>query len=88
MSPRRRWLDPTLPILKYVVGMEAHAAVAASLFVVGVTSVAAVIPHARGGRVVWRTGLVFGVASMLGAFIAGSFASSSRLACCSRCSPS
>ena len=64
----------TLPILKYVVGMEAHAAVAASLFVVGVTSVAAVIPHARGGRVVWRTGLVFGAASMLGAFIAGSFA--------------
>jgi uncharacterized membrane protein YfcA len=64
----------TLPILKYVVGMEAHAAVAASLFVVGATSIAAVIPHARAGRVVWRTGLVFGAASMLGAFIAGSFA--------------
>jgi uncharacterized membrane protein YfcA len=61
----------TLPILKYVVGMEAHAAVAASLFVVGVTSLAALWPHARSGRVVWRTGLVFGAASMLGAFAAG-----------------
>ncbi len=64
----------TLPILKYVIGMEAHAAVAASLFVVGLTSAIAVIPHARAGRVVWRTGLIFGGASMLGAFVAGRFA--------------
>jgi len=65
----------TLPILKYVVGMEAHAAVAASLFVVGVTSLAALVPHAWAGRVVWKTGAVFGAASMLGAFVAGRFAS-------------
>jgi len=64
----------TLPILKYVLGVEAHAAVAASLLVVGVTSLAALVPHARAGRVRWRTGLVFGAASMAGAFAAGSFA--------------
>jgi len=64
----------TLPILKYVIGQEAHVAVASSLFVVGVTSIVALIPHARAGRVRWQTGLVFGVASMVGAFLAGMLA--------------
>lgn len=61
----------TLPILRYVLGMEAHDAIAVSLLVVGVTSAAAVIPHALRGRVRWRTAGVFGVAGMLGAFGAG-----------------
>lgn len=61
----------TLPILKYVVGMEAHQAVAGSLFVVGATSGVAMITHARAGRVRWRTGIVFGLAGMAGAFLAG-----------------
>lgn len=61
----------TLPILKYVVGQEAHVAIASSLFVVGVTSLASLYPHAKAGRVRWQTGLVFGAASMLGAFLAG-----------------
>ena len=64
----------TLPILKYVIGQEAHVAVASSLFVVGVTSLFALIPHARAGRVRWSTGLMFGGASMLGAFLAGKLA--------------
>lgn len=34
----------TLPILRYVLGMEAHDAIAVSLLVVGTTSAAAVIP--------------------------------------------
>jgi hypothetical protein len=64
----------TVPILRYVLGMEAHDAIAVSLLVVGVTSAAAVIPHARRGRVRWRTAGVFGVAGMLGAFGAGQIA--------------
>lgn len=64
----------TLPILKYVVGQEAHVAIASSLFVVGITSLASLYPHAKAGRVRWQTGFVFGGASMLGAFVAGLFA--------------
>lgn len=61
----------TLPILRYVLGMDAHDAIAVSLLVVGTTSAAAMIPHARAGRVRWRTGIVFGLAGMAGAFGAG-----------------
>ena len=60
-----------LPILRYVLGMETHDAIAVSLLVVGTTSAAAVIPHARKGRVRWRTGIIFGFAGMVGAFAAG-----------------
>jgi len=61
----------TVPILRYVLGMDAHRAVALSLLVIGTTSLAALLPHARRGRVRWRTALVFGAAGMLGAFLAG-----------------
>jgi len=63
----------TVPILVYVAGMPAQEAIASSLFVVGVTSIAGVISHARGGRVRWRTGLIFGAAGMAGAFSGGLF---------------
>lgn len=61
----------TVPILTYVVGLPPKEAIAASLFVVGVTSAVSVISHARAGRVQWRTGLLFGAAGMLGAFLGG-----------------
>lgn len=61
----------TVPILVYVAGIDTKEAIATSLFVVGVTSAAAVISHARGGRVRWRTGLLFGLAGMVGAFGGG-----------------
>ncbi|MBZ0234819.1 MAG: sulfite exporter TauE/SafE family protein [Deltaproteobacteria bacterium] len=61
----------TLPILTYVAGMETKAAIAASLFVVAVTSATGVITHARAGRVRWRTGLLFGAAGMVGAYGGG-----------------
>jgi hypothetical protein len=64
----------TVPILTYVGGMAPKAAIASSLFVVGVTSAAGVISHARGGRVRWRTGLVFGAAGMAGAYGGGRLA--------------
>ena len=61
----------TVPILVYVAGLPAKEAIAASLFVVGVTSLAGVVSHARGGRVQWRTGVLFGLAAMVGAFTGG-----------------
>jgi hypothetical protein len=61
----------TVPILAYVAGLDAKEAIAASLFVVGVTSAVSVVAHARAGRVRWRTGLVFGAAGMVGAFVGG-----------------
>jgi uncharacterized membrane protein YfcA len=65
----------TVPTLLYVFKLPAREAIATSLLVVGTTSLAALVPHARAGRVQWKTGAVFGVASMVGAFIAGRFAS-------------
>lgn len=64
----------TVPVLVYLAGMETKEAIATSLFVVGVTSAAGVVPHARAGRVRWRTGLMFGVAGMSGAYAGGRLA--------------
>jgi uncharacterized membrane protein YfcA len=64
----------TVPILVYVVGLPTHEAIALSLLVVGTTSIAALVPHARGGRVQWKTGALFGATSMVGAFAAGKLA--------------
>lgn len=61
----------TVPILTYVAGMNPKEAIAASLFVVGVTSAVSAVTHARKGRVKWRTGLIFGAAGMAGAFGGG-----------------
>lgn len=61
----------TVPILTYVLGMEPREAIAASLFIVGTTSAVSAITHARAGRVRWKTGLIFGVAGMVGAFGGG-----------------
>lgn len=61
----------TIPILRYVLGLEAHKAIAVSLFVVATTSVAALIPHALKGRVRWKVGAAFGAAGMLGAYAGG-----------------
>ena len=61
----------TTPLLIYVTGFDAKQAITASLFVVAVTSLFGLIGHARAGRVQWRTGLLFGAAGMVGAFIGG-----------------
>lgn len=60
-----------VPLLTYVAGMEPREAIATSLFVVGVTSLTGVVTHTRAGNVRWRTGLVFGAAGMVGAFLGG-----------------
>ena len=61
----------TVPILVYALGLEPKHAIATSLFVVAVTSLAALVPHLREGRVRFRTGLVFGTAGMVGAYGGG-----------------
>ncbi|MFK5583450.1 sulfite exporter TauE/SafE family protein [Serinicoccus sp. LYQ131] len=60
-----------VPLLVYVAGMETKEAIATSLLVVGVTSAVGAVSHARAHRVRWRTGLVFGVAGMVGAYAGG-----------------
>lgn len=45
-----------------------------SLFVVGITAAAGLVPHARAGRVQWRTGVLFAVAGMFGAYAGGRLA--------------
>jgi uncharacterized protein len=66
----------TVPLLAYVAGLDAKHAIATSLLVVSVTSAVGAISHARAGRVHWRTGLVFGVAGMAGAYTGGLLAHS------------
>ncbi|MET0595948.1 MAG: sulfite exporter TauE/SafE family protein, partial [Polyangiaceae bacterium] len=63
-----------LPMLVYVVGLDAKTAIAMSLFVVGATSVAGTGMHARQGAVRWRTGGIFGATAMAGAFAGGRLA--------------
>ncbi|MBF5031959.1 MULTISPECIES: sulfite exporter TauE/SafE family protein [unclassified Micromonospora] len=63
-----------VPLLVYVADLPAKEAIATSLLVVGVTSAVAVLPHARANRVRWRTGLIFGVAGMTGAYAGGRLA--------------
>ena len=60
-----------VPLLTYVAGLDPKEAIAGSLFVVGVTSLVSVGLHARAGNVRWRTGLVFGLAGMVGAALGG-----------------
>ncbi|MEV6202881.1 sulfite exporter TauE/SafE family protein [Streptomyces sp. NPDC051771] len=64
----------TVPILVHLAGQDAKEAIATSLFVVGVTSLAALVPHARARRVRWRTGLLFGAFGMAGAYGGGRLA--------------
>lgn len=61
----------TTPILMYALGVEAKPAIATSLLVVGVTSIAGVVQHARAGNVAWKTGLGFGAGGMAGAYAGG-----------------
>lgn len=61
----------TVPALVYGAGQDPRTATTTSLVIVGITSLAAIVPHARSGRVRVGQGLVFG-----GLGTAGSFAGS------------
>ena len=61
-----------VPILVYVLGVEAHASIAISLVLVGLTAWAAALQHHRLGMVDWKSGFLFAAcgapASLLGAY--------------------
>jgi uncharacterized membrane protein YfcA len=61
----------TVPVLVYLADLSTKSAIITSLVVVCITSSIAVINHARAGRVCWRTGVTFGSAGMVGAFLGG-----------------
>lgn len=60
----------TLPILVYVMHLAPKTAIAGSLFVVAVTSIVSVLPHAIAGRVRFRTGVLFALPAMAMAWVA------------------
>lgn len=64
----------TVPLLVYIVGLEPKIAIATSLLVVGLASLAALLPHSRAGNVYWKTGIIFGLAGMAGAYAGGRIA--------------
>jgi len=57
-----------VPVLVYLVGLETKVAIATTLVVVGLTSLVAVLGHARASRVCWKNGWAFGLSGMLGAY--------------------
>lgn len=59
----------TVPVLVYVLGVEAHEAVGMSLAVVGATSLVGALLHRRRGNLQMKTGLIFGAAGVVGAFV-------------------
>jgi uncharacterized membrane protein YfcA len=61
----------TVPLLLHLLGMAPKDAIATSLLIVAVTSVASVIPHARIGHVRPVTAALFGLAGMAGAYAGG-----------------
>jgi len=64
----------TTPVLVYALGVDAKDAIAESLLIVGVTSLVAMLAHARAGNVRWPTALQFGGAGMVGAWTGGMLA--------------
>jgi uncharacterized protein len=49
----------TVPILAYVLNIEAHAAISFSLILVGGTALVAALLHQQQSRVAWKQGLLF-----------------------------
>ncbi len=60
-----------VPVLTYITGLEPVQAIPTSLLIVGVTSAVSLTMHALKRRVQWRTGIIFGIAAMAGAFVGG-----------------
>lgn len=58
----------TVPALVYVLGQDPRDATTSSLVIVGITSLIALVSHARAGRVRFAQGLVFGALGTAGSF--------------------
>ncbi|MCL4407271.1 MAG: sulfite exporter TauE/SafE family protein [Thermotogae bacterium] len=65
----------TIPILIYLLGMNAHVATGTSLVIVGVGALAGAIQYAFGKTkyLHWRIGFLFAVAGIVGAFLGSYF---------------
>ncbi len=61
----------TVPVLVYALGFDAKNAIVTSLIIVTMTSAIAMLSHARKGCVCWKTGLVFSITGMIGAYAGG-----------------
>ncbi|MEV4256227.1 sulfite exporter TauE/SafE family protein [Spirillospora sp. NPDC049652] len=61
----------TVPALVYLLGFTPAQATTASLVIVTVTSVTALLAHARAGNVRWKAGTLFAVAGIVPAAVAG-----------------
>lgn len=59
----------TVPVFVYLLGIDPHVATAYSLFVVGVSSLAASVQNARKKRISYKTGLVFAFPAFIVVFI-------------------
>lgn len=64
----------TVPMLVYMLHIDPKNAIITSFVVVGISSLIALIPHARRGTVCWKSGLIFGMTGMAGAFGGGRLA--------------
>ena len=58
----------TVPALVYVLGQDPRDATTSSLIIVGITSLIALVPHSRAGRVRFGQGLLFGALGTAGSF--------------------
>lgn len=63
-----------VPALIYLLGFSPVGATTASLVIVTLTSVTALVAHARDGHVRWRTGLLFAAAGIGPAMLGGALA--------------
>ena len=57
----------TVPILVYLIGQDVHAATGTSLAIVGASALLGALAHSRRGNVRMKSGLIFGLMSMIGA---------------------
>lgn len=63
-----------LPVLVYVMDIEPKSAIAMTLIIVGTVSLLGTIPHARRGHVNLKIALIFGSATMVGAYMGAKIA--------------
>jgi uncharacterized membrane protein YfcA len=64
----------TVPALVYLLDQDPRAATTSSLLIVGATSLIALAPHARAGRVRFGQGLMFGALGTAGSFAGSALA--------------
>ena len=61
----------TVPMLVYLLHIDVKNAIVTSFVVVGISSLTALITHARRGSVCWKSGALFGLTGLVSAFSCG-----------------